>query len=313
MSSPFLLSSLLLLPAIGFAQYNTKNLAISEVETAGRSLSVDKLALFPVHAAAAFKQAHAEVANTVPLKEALAAGKLEITEKQDGAQVNELMAKNTSRDTLYLMQGEVVTGGKQDRVLAQDVLLLPGQNLDVAAFCVEQGRWEGGGENKRFGSTAGVTATKVRQAVAVSKDQRAVWENVAGYLQANKVDAQTGTFAALQGDSTFQADLQRYRAHFKDLFSGNDDVIGVVAVSGGQVIGCDLFATAALFQDAYSGLLTGYITEAISNGSEVKLTAREAQEFLERLLADEEGLDERVKGRGSLFKDKGRTLRVSYF
>ncbi|HMC96371.1 MAG TPA: DUF6569 family protein, partial [Flavobacteriales bacterium] len=134
-----------------------------------------------------------------------------------------------------------------------------------------------------------------------------------GYLAQNEVSAPTGTFAALQADSTFQSEMKRYRAHFGGMFAGRSDVIGVMAVSGGQVIGCDLFATSAMFQNAYDGLLSAYITEAVSNGSEAKLGPKEAQAFLERLLADEEGLEERMKDRGSIFKEKGRTLRVSYF
>src|SRR5690606_23901551 len=104
------------------------------------------------------------------------------------------------------------------------------------------------------------------------------------------VAAPTGTFNALHRDSAFMAEMERYRAHFNGLYKGRADVVGVVAVSGGQVVGCDLFATAAMFQDAYEGLFAGYITEALTRGAPVRLGAREASVFLERLLADESRL-----------------------
>lgn len=309
-------SSLLLiiaLPVTLSAQYNTENLSVPAAAPPDVSYTWGKLAIYPVVANDAFNKAHAEVGQTTPLKQAITKGALKITEQENGGQVNSLVAKNESQDTIYLMQGEVVTGGQQDRVLAQDVLLAPGQTLDVAAYCVEQNRWQAEEDGKAFTFSTGVVAPKVRKAAATDKDQSAVWENVAGYLSDNAVEAPTGTFAALQTDSTFQNELERYRAHYAHMFAGRTDVIGVMAVSGGQVIGCDLFATSAMFHNAYDGLLTAYITEAISNGSDVKLGPKEAQIFLERLLADEEGLEERMKERGSIFKEKGRTLRVSYF
>ncbi|MEO8590437.1 MAG: DUF6569 family protein [Flavobacteriales bacterium] len=295
------------------AQYNTENLSVPAAAPPDVSYMWGKLAIYPVIANAAFNEAHSHVERTTPLKKAIASGALKVTEQGDGGQVNSLLAKNTSRDTIYLMQGEVVTGGQQDRMLAQDVLLAPGQTVDVAAFCVEHNRWQTGSDGKTFSASPGVGAQKMRRSAAVKKDQGAVWDNVAGYLKENEVSAPTGTFAALQEDSTFQREMTAYRTHFAGLFSGRQDVIGVMAVSGGQVIGCDLFATPAMFHNAYDGLLAAYITEAVSNGSEAKLGPKEAQAFLERLLVDEDGLEDRMKDRGSIFKEKGRTLRVSYF
>ena len=46
------------------------------------------------------------------------------------------------------MAGEVVKGGKQDRVIAQDVVLAPGETIDLNAFCVEKNRWVTKNENQ---------------------------------------------------------------------------------------------------------------------------------------------------------------------
>jgi hypothetical protein len=294
------------------AQYNTTNLKV-DAAAPDKPLVLDHLGIYPVIANEAFLRAFAQLERSTPMKRALGEGQLTLTEKSGGAEVNKLMATNAGKDTIYLMQGEVVSGGKQDRVLAQDMLLAPGQTIDVAAFCVEQGRWDAGGEKRAFATTTGVSAKEVRKAAAKDKDQQAVWRNVEVYLEENAVKAPTGTLNALQHDSTFNRSVARYRAHFADAFAGRTDVVGVVAVSGGQVIGCDLFATPALFQGAFEGLLTAYITEAITRGGPVKLGPAEASTFLQRLLADEDGLEQRLKDRGTVFRSKGRTLRVSYF
>jgi hypothetical protein len=56
--------------------------------------------------------------------------------------VNRLIVLNTSNKPLYLMPGEIIVGGQQDRVIGTEVVLQPSkepQTIDV--FCVEHGRW----------------------------------------------------------------------------------------------------------------------------------------------------------------------------
>ena len=62
--------------------------------------------------------------------------------------VNKLIANNVSSDTIFIMAGEVVKGGKQDRVIAQDVVIAPGEKIDLNAFCVEKNRWVTKDDNK---------------------------------------------------------------------------------------------------------------------------------------------------------------------
>ena len=66
----------------------------------------------------------------------------ELLERFSSGNVNEIYITNTSNDTIYLMAGEVIKGGKQDRVLAHDMIVPPhsGQ-MEVSVFCVEKGRW----------------------------------------------------------------------------------------------------------------------------------------------------------------------------
>jgi hypothetical protein len=56
--------------------------------------------------------------------------------------VNRLLVLNRSNKPLYLMPGEIIVGGQQDRVIGTEVVLQPSndpQTIDV--FCVEHGRW----------------------------------------------------------------------------------------------------------------------------------------------------------------------------
>ena len=64
------------------------------------------------------------------------------TPRQSGDEVNRLVLINNSDHPLLLLAGEVVTGGKQDRVIGVDRIVPPKSDpIDLSVFCVEPGRW----------------------------------------------------------------------------------------------------------------------------------------------------------------------------
>src|SRR5205814_9812156 len=69
------------------------------------------------------------------------------------AQVNRLVLVNNSKHPLILLAGEIVTGGKQDRIIAEDRIVPAGADpVDLGVFCVERGRWTG--TATKFGAMA---------------------------------------------------------------------------------------------------------------------------------------------------------------
>jgi hypothetical protein len=78
------------------------------------------------------------------LDEGLQAKTVSVQEAKDGGAVNTLYVTNRSDKPLYLMAGEVVLGGQQDRCLGQDRLVEAGaKRVPITVFCVEHGRWNG--------------------------------------------------------------------------------------------------------------------------------------------------------------------------
>lgn len=322
MNTPFvrarairLASLLTLLPAGAalFAQYNDKNLAPVLDAPAGKDFNAGRLRLYPIVANEAFRLAHEDIGNVVPMNKALSDGRLKIQEHEQGPTVNTLQAVNTSKDTIYLMQGEVVVGGKQDRILAQDVLVAPGATIDIAAFCVEHGRWTEQRSGEQFIGTAGVAAQDVRKAAAVDQEQSKVWEKVAENVAAQGAATSTGSYAHLMNDREVQAERARYREKLIGLASSRAGIVGVIAVSGDRVIGCDVMATEEMFRQAYPQLLDAYIVAALSHGAPVTVSDDEVGRQFKDLFHDEAALEKKLEGNGSVFKAKGRTYRVSKF
>ncbi len=77
----------------------------------------------------------------------------------DSADVNRLALINGADQPLYLMPGEIIVGGQQDRTIAQEYVIPPGKKpVEIEVFCVEHGRWVGRGvmENTRLVNGANV-------------------------------------------------------------------------------------------------------------------------------------------------------------
>jgi len=93
-----------------------------------------------------------------------------------GASVNQLVLINRSRRPLLLLAGELVSGGKQDRVIGKDRIVPVGAPpLPLDVFCVEHGRWTGAAQ---FAAANTIVHPSVRERAAVDQKQAEVWDAV---------------------------------------------------------------------------------------------------------------------------------------
>ncbi len=228
--------------------------------------------------------------------------------------VNTLFAKNNSSDTIFIMAGEVVKGGKQDRVIGQDVVLAPGQEINLSAFCVEKSRWTTkDGNQGAFTGYFNVTSMDIRKTVTKEKSQGKVWEKVDKFTEANDAKSTTKAYTALENSKEYKKNLQEYLDKFENAFTNQSNVIGFVATTGDKVIGCDLFATHDLFIKSYNNLLHSYVTEAITNGEEVTISGDKVAGYLDKLLADESKQQEEIDKNGSMLQHGGKKLHITTF
>src|SRR5688572_6030382 len=116
-------SLLLIITFSTVAQYNAQNLKL-ESATNVNQYQFENLQLYPIRANQTFIVQHQNLGNYITLEDALEKKKVEITEFSGGS-VNTLYIENISSDTVMILSGEVVQGGKQDRVIAQDFILPP--------------------------------------------------------------------------------------------------------------------------------------------------------------------------------------------
>jgi ARG and Rhodanese-Phosphatase-superfamily-associated Protein domain len=224
-----------------------------------------------------------------------------------GPSVNQLVLINRSKRPLVLLAGELVSGGKQDRVIAKDRIVAPGaEPLPLDVFCVEHGRWSSGA---KFTAAQTIVHPSVREQAAVKQRQEDVWASVtAGTMSAHAAGAPAPQVprAALDQTVAAEAPTQSYskiyesrrvapsvdamvneiqrRFHKETVGLKGERVVGVVIAYGGEVAWSDIFASDELFEQYWSKLLRSYAVEAVARPTLREVASKEdAREFLQRL------------------------------
>jgi hypothetical protein len=229
-----------------------------------------------------------------------------------GASVNQLVLINHSKRPLLLLAGELVSGGKQDRIIGKDRIVPVGaEPLPLDVFCVEHGRWTG--SSGQFNAAKTIVHPSVREQAAVEQKQNEVWAAVAGGSTATarlsaaapsakapqisadvlsetiSVEAQTQSYRKIYegtrvGGSvdSFVEQVQRRFARATSGLKG-ERVVGVIVAYGGEVAWSDIFASGDLFHQYWSKLLRSYAVEALARPM-LRETAsvEDAREFLRR-------------------------------
>lgn len=309
-----MLSSLVLLMVctITSAQYNNNNLKL-EASAPAAQYKFKNLQLYPIRANRAFESSHKDVGRYTTLNDAMLKRKIAVTEQGNG-DVNSLFIQNVSSDTIMILAGEVVQGGKQDRMIAEDFILYPNSGKkDISVFCVEHGRWSPKQSGNSFNGYFSISSNEVRKAGTVSKSQQKVWDKVAENTQKNRASTPTGTLTALNNSDSFTSELKQYSDFFNKTIISEKDIIGVVAVSGDSILGCDMFATHSIFERHYKNLIQSYATEAITSGKPVTVNYQTVDNYLQSIIDDETKQEEKVKDNGTLLKDGRTKLHISSF
>jgi hypothetical protein len=229
------------------------------------------------------------------------------TPQYTGASVNQLVLVNRSKRPLLLLAGELVSGGKQDRIIAKDRIVAPGADpLPLDVFCVEHGRWSSGAQ---FSASKTIVHPSVREKAAVAQDQQEVWGAVrSGTTAAASPSAPAARLSTRELSSVIASDahseaydkiyqsravggsidsfVEEVQRRFSRATSGlkGERVVGVVVAYGGEVAWSDIFASGDLFDHYWSKLLRSYAVEALARPTLREVASSEsAREFLRSL------------------------------
>jgi hypothetical protein len=244
----------------------------------------------------------------------------------NGPSVNQLVLINHSKRPLLLLAGELVSGGKQDRIIAKDRIVAPGADpLPLDVFCVEHGRWSAGSQ---FTAAKTIVHPSVRENAAVKQKQSEVWasvangSNVSGQGSGSMSETVTVNAAPpvvssadISRTMAAEAPTQSYskiydsrrvsgsvdtvvneiQRRFRKETSGlkGEAVVGVVVAYGGEVAWSDIFASNELFDHYWTKLLRSFAVEAVARPTLREAASHDdAREFLRHLDGHEQGESE---------------------
>ncbi len=247
----------------------------------------ENLAIYFVHGPSA--------SGPVPLtlQEAMAKGAVKVHET---GQVNELTIQNLGNEEVFVQSGDIVKGGRQDRVLMVSLLMPPRSGvIPIASFCVEHGRWtaRGGEDSTTFSSSnSAVPSQAARLAmkappprvdrptdtrpvvgyVPMGDRQSQVWDSVAS-TQAKLTRTLAVPVAAPASATSLQLSLENEKlkaaqAAFIQALQGvgekDGDIVGYVFAINGKLNSADVYPSNAMFRKMWAKLLSANVTEAIA-------------------------------------------------
>jgi len=254
--------------------------------------------------------------------------------QRESAEVNRLVLINNSKRPLLLLAGEIVTGGKQDRVIGKD-RIVPAESdpVDLSVFCVEPGRWVatsehfgasgatyGGGSGIGKGVVGGTMMAQpsVRAKAMGDKDQNQVWAEVRKQQQSMAVEVAAAAPPASAGEIQSTTSYARVMEN-KDVKAKVDEIaapiehnyeslikqlrdrkaVGVVVAVNGRIIWADIFASTELLEKYWPKLVRSYASEAVvtrAKGGEASMAQAEA------FLGNMEGRRETIESEPGVYR-----------
>jgi hypothetical protein len=241
-----------------------------------------------------------------------------------GDQVNTLVLVNHSKKPLLLLAGEIVTGGKQDRVIAKDRIVPPDADpIDLSVFCIEPGRWTGETNNFSSSNKSQLNSFMVQPSVRVNamakQDQQKVWDSVNGAVSQMALAAaprasagvlsesvtvqasggplalNTSSYAKAMNNKAVSAEVDQAAAPANEereqvLAKLRDEhAVGVVVAVRGKLIWADLFANTDLLARYWTKLVRSYAAESVTESDDHEApSVADAQRFLELSAAGHE-------------------------
>jgi len=270
----------------------------------------------------------------ITLDEGFKSGEVEVTEagraaglvrprggpvrQSRGDEVNTLVLLNRSKRPLLLLAGEIVSGGKQDRIIAKDrIVPADADPIDLSVFCIEPGRWTG--TTSSFGAAASAPAKsfmvqpEVRMKAMAAQDQQEVWDSVRGAISnmaAAAAPAAAGTgsgsgssgsrsegFRREMGTTSYAKAMQSAEVSEKvdeaaaPVMQAREQVlaklrdehaVGVVVAVRGEIVWADLFASTDLLARYWTKLVRSYAAESLAGGEDhAAPSLADAQHFLD--------------------------------
>jgi hypothetical protein len=192
------------------------------------------------------------------LREGMTRGSVTVREARDGFDVEHVWLTNRSDQALVVLNGEVIIEAHQDRVMAESLVVMPGEAREVRVRCVEAARAEGG---SRFRASGAIAELPLRRVVA-HQGQREVWAKVDEINARLGLGPTTRTYRHAAALQAVGGPAAEQRARLAAQLAAHPDrarMVGVAVTIDGRALALDRFVTPDLYQRYEAALLASYV------------------------------------------------------
>ena len=226
------------------------------------------------------------------LDEARASGALAIAER-DRATVPEVTVDNRGKAHVLLLAGEILVGGKQNRVLREDILLPPISGpRALGVYCVEQGRWNEG--RRDFESKSSFAQPGLRRQVYDKADQNRVWSEVTRSAAAAAAPSSTSSYQEVYEQPAVRRHLDEVERRLDA--PGAAGALGAAVFAGSALSGIDLFRDPDLFAREWRKLLRAHAVDGYGRPAILPMPEDKLRGELARLLGAAASVTGAVRG-----------------
>jgi hypothetical protein len=203
------------------------------------------------------------------LDEALTTGRFQISEVSESGSVPELRVINRLPQPVILLDGEELTGAKQNRVLNLTIMIPAESEMAIPVSCVEAGRWRHVSDSFVAADRAQFARGRAKKLAQVTRslcelgerrsDQTNIWEEISAKAARMSASSPTGAMAAIYERSHARLD------DFVHAMPRRDRQVGAVFSINAQVAGVDIFDCANTFTKVSAKLIRSYAIDAMES------------------------------------------------
>jgi hypothetical protein len=164
------------------------------------------------------------------------------------------------------MDGDILSGAKQNRVLNTSVLLAPNTKYNIPVSCVERGRWHR--TSAKFDSSEFISPTVLRAQKARSVtdnlkfntghrgNQGEVWDSVNEYSASLGINSKTSSLS-----DVYEGRKDQFE-EFVDAFKSDNEANGISIFVNKTLLNLEIFNRKDVFKEYFPKLLRGTAMEA---------------------------------------------------
>lgn len=196
----------------------------------------------------------------ISLHEAFEKNMIVVKELEESERVNTIELENLSESYIFILDGDILKGAKQNRVVNTSVLVAPKTKIILPVSCVEEGRWqykssrfkpsnEIAHRSIRFSKANYISESKKQNRSDFAADQSVVWNKVASVSDSLEFHSETMSHSDL---------FDNYKDELDDVtekFTMQSKANGLLIFVGNQMVACDIFNNNKIYSDYFDKII----------------------------------------------------------